>query len=90
MKAGGSLLPGAPEYKQLIKPADFARQQGLTRVADAIAEKLKPLLAERAQAEADKLALLAEQKRAEAEKLLREAKALQPAKPAAPKPGFKL
>jgi hypothetical protein len=90
MKAGGSLLPNAPEYNQLIKPADFARQQGLARVADAIAEKLKPVLAERAQAEADKLSAQAEQKRAEAEKLLREAEALQPAKPAGPKPGFKL
>jgi hypothetical protein len=79
----------SPCYDQLKKPLDFARAQGLTRVAEAIEEKLKPIIARRAEQEAADLAAKAGAKRAEAEKLLREADLLQP-KPPQQKPGFSL
>ncbi len=82
------LPPDAPEYQLLKTPAAFAREQGLPRVAEAIEERLKPMLAARAQEQADELSEQAAQKRIEAEKLLREADALSPKKP--PKPGLNL
>ncbi|TAL37711.1 MAG: hypothetical protein EPN97_04760 [Alphaproteobacteria bacterium] len=78
----------SPHYAGLKKPLDFAREQGLTRVAEAIEEKLKPLLAKRAAKQAEDLLAQAAQKQAEAEILQREAGIIQP--PPQKPPGFKL
>lgn len=85
-KMGGSRWA----YKDLVKsPLALAREKGMTGVASVIEERLKPVMALRAEREAADLMEQAQKKRAEAEKLLREADLLAP-KPPPPKQGFKL
>lgn len=65
----------------LVKtPLQLAQENGLTRIADAITERLKPALAQRAQAEAAELEAKAVQKRAEADQLAPKTAAHQPPK----------
>lgn len=93
--SGELMTPGSPRldkssphYSTLKTPLEFAREQCLTRVADAIEERLKPLLAERAAKQADELLAQAQQKRAEADALQEKAGIIQP--PPRNPPGFKL
>lgn len=89
MCGGRTHRPTDAELNKVKKPLDLARMRGLNRLADAIEQKLKPVLAERASKQAVDLAAQAEEKRAEAEKLLREADMLAP-RPQTPKQGFNL
>ena len=81
--------PTGAECQGVSNPLDFARAQGLNRLAEAIELKLKPVLAQRATKQAADLAAQAEEKRAEAERLMKEADMLAP-KPPALKQGFTL
>lgn len=76
---GGSRWGDDEKYKGLVKsPLALAQEKGLTEVAAAIEERLKPLLALRAERQAADLTEQAEKKRAEAERLLKEADLLSP------------